>query len=334
MSDDIEHRVREELQELLDENPHLSPIQFIDGDKLATVSVADGVPQITKSEPPAATRYDCPHITELHGTPVYRIYNLMQSLQCLDEERQQEGAAQILTQTAVGEVEGVTMEPPQLPPAPEVINSTVSGDVDLRSKPNACGMFRNLEALEQRYQEMLAQHPELEPLILQTPKGPVEIRVTEKRLAFSPTPLPGRPYAEVQQTPQVRIYVLRKTIQGLEAALCGEAREIEVNRPVRRNRAQENLIRHLREVKCGNLVVLVRRSRKNLFVCGPAREILYLPAKVRVTDRGDLAEEETQQEPTGHTRMEYGALPPEVKALLNAFFAYLSSKVSNASRHN
>jgi hypothetical protein len=32
--------------------------------------------------------------------------------------------------------------------------------------------------------------------------------------------------------------------------------------------------------------------------------------------------------------MEYAALPPEVKALLNAFFAYLSSKVSNASRHN
>ena len=83
------------------------------------MSVADGMPQIAQSELPAATRYDCPHVTELHGTPVYRIYNLMQSLQCLDEERQQEGAAQILTQTAVGEVEGVTMEPPQLPSARE-----------------------------------------------------------------------------------------------------------------------------------------------------------------------------------------------------------------------
>jgi hypothetical protein len=334
MSDDIEHRVREELQELLDAHPQIAPTQFIDGDKLATVSVAEGVPQITKSELPAATRYDCPHITELHGTPVHRIYNLMQSLQCLSEERQQEGAAQILTQTAVGEVDGVTIEPPQLPPAPEVINSTVGGDVDLRSKPNAGGLFRNLAALEQRYQEMLAQHPDLEPLILQTPKGPVEIRVAEKRLALSATPLPGRPYAEVQQTPQVRIYVLRKTIQGLESALCGEAGEIEVNRPVRRNRTQANLIHHLRQVKCGNLVVLVRRSRKNLFVCGPAREILYLPVKVRVTDQGNLAEEETQQEPTGYTRKEYGALPPEVKALLNAFFAYLSSQVSNARRQN
>ena len=208
MSDDIEHRARTELQELLDENPQIAPTQFIDGDKLATVSVAEGVPQIAKSELPAATRYDCPHITELHGTPVYRIYSIMQSLQCLSAERQQEGAAQILTQTAVGEVEGVRTEPPQLPPAPEVINSTVSGDVDLRSKPNACGMFRNLEALEQRYQEMLAQHPELEPLILQTPKGPVEIRVTEKRLAFSPTPA------------KASMYIAMSTICPTDARAC------------------------------------------------------------------------------------------------------------------
>ena len=334
MSDDIEHRLREELQALLDENPQLSPTQFIDGEKLATVSVSDGVPQVTKSELPATTRYDCPHIAELHGTPVYRIYNILQSLLCLSGERQQEGAAQILTQTAVEEVDGVRMEPPQMPPTPEVINSTVSGGVDLRSKPNACGMFKNLEALERRYEEMLAQHPELEPLILRTPKGSVEIRVAEKRLALSPTPLPGRPYAEVQQTPQVRIYVLHKTIQGIEAALYGEARDIQINQPVRRNRAQENLIHHLQQVKCGNLVVLVRRSRKNLFVCGPAHEILYLPVKVRVTDLGGLAEEKTQQEPIGHIRMEYGALPPEVKQLLSAFFAYLSSKVPNASRQN
>ena len=29
--------------------------------------------------------------------------------------------------------------------------------------------------------------------------------------------------------------------------------------------------------------------------------------------------------------MEYGALPPEVKQLLNAFFAYLSSRMSNGN---
>ena len=139
--------------------------------------------------------------------------------------------------------------------------------------------------------------PSSDRSILQTPKGPVEIRVTEKRLSLSPTPLPGRPYTEVQQTPQVRIYVLRKTIQGLEAALCGEAGAIEVDRPVHRNRAEANLIRHLQEVQCGNLVVLVRRSRKNLFVCGPAREILYLPAKVRVTDQGTLLTKRPSKSP-------------------------------------
>ena len=67
MSDDIEHRVRGELQELLDANPQMAPTQFIDGDQLATVSVADGVPQITKSELPAATRYGRPTLRNCTG---------------------------------------------------------------------------------------------------------------------------------------------------------------------------------------------------------------------------------------------------------------------------
>ena len=258
----------------------------------------------------------------------------MQSLQCHNEERQQEGAAQILSQTPVEEAEGVRMETPQLPHSAEVINSTAGGDVDLRIKTNAHGMFQNLEALQQRFQDMLAQHPELEPLVLRTPRGSVELRVTGKRLSLSPTLLVGRPYLELQEAPQVRLYMLHKTIQGLETSLCGQAGEIEVTPPGRSHRAEEKLVHHLAQVKCGNLVVPVRRSRKNLFVSGPAREILYLPVKVRLTDQGDLVEKEAQQEPAGHTRMAYGALPPEVKALLSAFFAYQSSKVSNERRQH
>ncbi|HVM47974.1 MAG TPA: hypothetical protein VMU04_08100 [Candidatus Acidoferrum sp.] len=332
MSDEIEQHVREELQQLLDESPQLAPTQFIDGDKLTTVAVCDGVPQIAKSELPATTRFACPSLAQLHGTPVCRIYNLMQSLRRLNEERQQEAAAQILSQTAVEEVDGVKMEAPQLPPSPEVINSTIGGETDLRTKPNGHGMFQNLQALQQRFHQLLAQHPELDPLVLGTPKGSVEIRVAGQRLSLNPTPLPGHPYSEVHQTPQVRLYLLHKTIQGLEAALCGKAAEIEVTRPGRRHRAAEKLAQHLGQMKCGNLVVPVRRSRKNLFVGGPAREIIYPPMKVRLTPQGALAEEEAQQEPLGHTRVEYGALLPEVKALLSAFFAYLSSKVSNESR--
>ena len=334
MSDEIEHRVSEELQQLLDENPQLAPTQFIDGDKLTTVAVCDGVPQIAKSEIPAAIRFDCPHITQLDGTPVCRIYNLMQSLQCLNEECQEEAAAQILSQAAVEEVDGVKMEAPQLPSSPEVINSTLSGETDLRTEPSAHGMFQNLQALQRRFHQMLAQHPELDPLALRTPKGSVELRVSGQRLSLNPTPLQGRPYAEVHQTPQVRLYLLHKTIQGLEAALCGMSGEIEVTRPGRRHRAAEKLAQHLEQLKCGNLVVPVRRSRKNLFVGGPAREIIYPPTKVRLTHQGGLAEEEAQQEPLGHARVEYGALLPEVKALLSAFFAYLSSKVSNESRRH
>lgn len=52
MSDDLDHGDRGELQQLLDENPQLAPTQFIDEDKLATVGVCDGVPQITQSEIP------------------------------------------------------------------------------------------------------------------------------------------------------------------------------------------------------------------------------------------------------------------------------------------
>lgn len=331
MSGDIEQRLRAELQGLLDDHPQIEPTQFIEGDTLITLSVSDGIPQIARGDLPTVTHYDCPHVTELQGTPVYRIYHILQSLRCLDEERLQEGTAQILARTPIEEVEGIKMENPEMPSAREIVNSTVDGDADLRNKANAYGMHRNVEALQQRYRDMLAQNPELETLILQTAGGALEIRVTEKRLAFNPTPLPGQPYTEVHETPQVRIYLLHKIIEGLEAALYGEAGPIEVVRSVHRKKAEANLIRHLQQVRCGNLVVPIRRSRKNLYLSGPAREMTYLPLRVRITGQGLCADEQSQNEPTGHTRTEYGALPADLKQLLNAFFAYLSSRMSNGS---
>ena len=102
MSGDIEQRLRAELQLLLDANSHIEPTQFIESNTLITVSVADGIPQIARGELPAATHYGRPRVTDLHGTPVYRIYNLLQSLHCLDEERLQEGAANLLAQAQIG----------------------------------------------------------------------------------------------------------------------------------------------------------------------------------------------------------------------------------------
>lgn len=331
MSGDIEQRLGTELQGLLDEHPHLEPTQFIEGNKLVTVSVDDGIPQIAISLLPAATQYECPDLTELHGSPVYRIYNIMQSLECLDEERLQQGAAHILARTPVEEVEEARMENPEMPPAPEVLNSTVDGTADLRTRSGDFGMFRRLETLQQKYQDTLAQHPDLETLILQTARGAVEIRVANKRLSVGSSPLQGRPYIEMHATPQVRSYLLHKTIQGLEAALYGEAKPIEVTRSIHRNKAEANLTRQLQQVQCDKLVVPIRRSRKNLYISGPAREMTYLPLRIRITEQGLCADEQDQIEPSGHVRMEYGALPADLKQLLNAFFAYLSSRMSNGS---
>lgn len=332
MTGDIEQRLRTELQRLLDENPNLDPTQFIFGNQIVTVAVTDGIPHLAKSTLCGVALHGCPRATELHGRPAYHIYNLMQSLQCLDEERLQQGAAHMLTLTPVEEAGQARLENPETPPSPEVLNSTLDDSADLRTRPGDNGMFRHLTLLQKKYEELLAQHPELESLVLQTPKGAVEIRVANHQLSVGPSPLQGQPYMEVHKTPQVRLYLLHKTIQGLEAALYGDAKPIEVTKSVRRNKAEENLVRHLEQARCENLVVPIRRSRKNLFISGPSREITYLPLRVRITDARLCVEEQVQDEPSGHVRIEYRALPAETKQLVNAFFAYLSSRMSNGSR--
>lgn len=331
MSGDIEQRLRTELQKLLDENPNLEPTQFIFGNQIVTVAVTDGIPHLAKSNVCGVALYGCPRITDLHGRPAYHIYNLMQSLQCLDEERLQQGAAHILTLTPVEETGQTRLDSPETPASEEVLNSTLDDSTDLHTRSGGNGMFHHLKLLQQKYQELLAQQPELESLILHTPKGAVEIRVTNQELSVSPSLLQGQPYVEVQKTPQVRIYLLHKTIKGLEAALYGNTKPIEVTRSVQRNKAEENLLRHLGQTQCENLVVPIRRSRKNLYISGKAREITYLPLRIRIADERLCADEQVQDEPAGHVRMEYRALPAETKQLVNAFFAYLSSRMSNGS---
>jgi hypothetical protein len=332
MSGDIEQRLRAELQRLLDGNPNLEPTQFIFGNQIVTVAVTDGIPQLAKSNVCGVALYGCPRVSDLHGSPAYHIYNLMQSLQCLDEERLQQGAAHILTLTPVEEKGQSRLDTPEKPSPQEVLNSTLDNSTDLRTKSADNGMFHHLKLLQRKYEELLTQQPELESLILQTPKGSLEIRVTNHQLFVSPSMLQGQPFTEVQKTPQVRTYLLHKTIQGLEAALYGDNKPIEVSPPVRRNKAEENLILHLGQARCDELVVPIRRSRKNLYISGKAGEITYLPLRVRIADDRLCVDEQVQDEPGGHARMEYRDLPAETKQLVNAFFAYLSSRTSNGSR--
>lgn len=332
MSGDIEQRLRAELQRLLDENPNLDPTQFIFGNQIVTVAVTDGIPQLARSNVCGVALYGYPRVSDLHGSPAYHIYNLMQSLQCLDEERLQQGAAHILTLIPVEETGQTRLDAPETPSSAEVLNSTLDESTDLRARSSNNGMFHHLKLLQKKYEELLAQQPELESLLLQTPKGSVEIRVTNRQLFVSPSPLQGQPYTEVQKTPQVRIFLLHKTIAGLEAALYGDTSPIEVTRTVHRNKAEENLIGHLAQAQCDNLVVPIRRSRKNLYISGKAREITYLPLRIWIADQRLCIDEQVQNEPTGHERMEYRDLPAETRQLVNAFFAYLSSRTSNGSR--
>ena len=331
MSGDIEQRLRTELQRLLDENPNLEPTQFIFGNQIVTVAVTDGIPQLAKSKLCGVALYGCPRVTDLHGAAAYHIYNLMQTLQCLDEERLQQGAAHMLILTPVDESHGARLEDPQLPSSHEITNSTLDEAASLRTRPGNYGMFRHLEMLQQRYRQVLEEFPELDALILQTAKGAVEIRVTDKRLFVCPSQYQGRPYTEVHRTPQVRIYLLHRTIQGLETALYGEAKSIEVTRSVHPNKAEATLLQHLQQVQCGEVVVPIRRSRKNLYISGKTREITYLPLRIRITEQGLCADEQVQNEPIGYARMQYGALPADIKQLVNAFFAYLSSRMSNGN---
>lgn len=331
MSGDVEQRLRSELQRLLDQNPDLGPVQFLESNQIVTVSVADGIPHVAKSGL-AAIQYGCPQISELHGTPAYHIYNLMQTLQCLDEECLQQGAAHMLTLAPIEEAGEARLENPEKPSSSEVLNSTLEDSADLRTKPGHNGMFHHLELLQKKYREALAQHPELNALILRTHKGAVEIRVAKQKLFIVPSLLQGVPYMEVQETPQVRLYVLHNTIRGLETTLYGETKPIEVKPSTERNKAEENLVRLFQNLQCDKLAVPIRRSRKNLFISGAAREITYLPLRIRILDARLSVEEQIQDEPSGHVRTEYRALPAEIKQLANAFFAYLSSRTSNGSR--
>jgi hypothetical protein len=331
MNGDIEQRLRAELQRLLDAHPDLEPTQFVFGNQIVTVAVTDGIPHLARSNLCGLALHGCPRVTELHGKPAYHIYNLMQTLQCLDEERLEQGAAHMLTLIPVEEAGQARLTNPEKPSPSEVLNSTLDDSADLRTGPGENGMFHHLDLLRKKYGELLAQQPELEPLILQTPKGAVELRVSNQQLLVGQSLVQGQPYAEVHKSPQVRIYLLHKTIQGLEAALYGDTKPIEVTKSIHRNKAEETLTRHLAQAQCDNLVVLIRRSRKKLFISGPAREITYPPLRLRIADGRLRVEEPIQNEPAGHMHMQYRDLPVQTRHLVNAFFAYLSSRMSNGS---
>jgi hypothetical protein len=332
MSEDIDQRTN--LQALLEDNPEIEPIQFIDGDKLVTLMVESGVPILTQSAIAESSDYNLPSITELNGAPVCRIYSLLRTLKFLDGDRNQEGAAAILSKTSDSSSrehqseelgKEIQFQPPFMPPSSERIASAVSGNTDMENRPDHQGMYGRLESLEQRFRELLKTHPHSEPMRLRTAKEKLEISVIDGTLRVQPTCEPCQPYLDVRDAPQVRLYMLDRTIQSLERKLYGQISEIKVLKSSGKSKAQEKLACALTQVDCGRLSILIRRSRKTLFLSGPERHIIYGDLKVALTAQDALREEEGSA-PVDYAETEFGVLRPNVRQVLKAFFAYLSTR--------
>lgn len=325
MSEDNEQRT--DLQALLEDKPEIEPTQFIDGDKLVILMVESGVPALTESAIAESSDYNLPSITGLNRAPACRIYSLLRTLKFLDEDRDQDGAASILSRTSEDLANEIQFQPPFMPPSSEIIASTVSGNTDMRNKPDQQGMYGRLESLQQRSRELLKAHPHLEPMRLRTAKEKLEISVVDGALRVQPTSEPCQPYLDVRDAPQVRLYMLDRSIQRLELKLYGQVSEIKVVKSSGKSKAQEKLARALAQVDCGNISVFIRRSRKMIFLSGPERHIIYGDLKIALTAQGTLREEEGSA-PVDYAEMEFGVLPPDVRQVLNAFFAYLSTRLT------
>ena len=127
--------MREELQALLDENPHLESTAMLDSGQVATLTIVDGVPGITLNPMPESFNYDLPDVEDMHGTPICRIYHLLKNLNLFEEENKAMAAATAQMQAArVPAEEGVRIEAPTMPTAPEIVVSTVSGNTSLPGK--------------------------------------------------------------------------------------------------------------------------------------------------------------------------------------------------------
>lgn len=316
-----------ELQKLLDANPTLAAAQFTEDDRLVTVSVADGIPHITRGPRPATSSWCFPSATEIQGSTIYRLYYLMVDLRCLDEERLQEGAAHLLAHTPVEEVAAARMDNPERPTAAEILNTTLLDDAALNQ--TAPGMFHHLATLQRRLADKLVKHPELETIRLRTASQTVEIRAANRCLSVRPTPLPGQPYVEVRETPQVRLYLLQQAIQDLETVLYGQPQSIEVNGPGFHREAELQLLQQLQQLQCDHLMVPIRRSRKTLYIAGAEHQLIYAPFRIRAGVRELHVDDQAQVEPERYRRVEYRELSPVLQHLLQALFVYLSTRTAH-----
>jgi hypothetical protein len=326
-------RRKQELQQLLQENPNLETTMMLDAGKVVTLTIVNGVPVITEDEMPVAFNYDLPDVADMHGTPVYRIYFLLRNVMVAEKEdkARAEAASKSVIQTQLRPVDavedGVRIEPPTMPPALEIISSFSSGSTDLRTQADNHGMYRHLEILQARYRELLAKNPDLDPILIRTASENLQVSTVRGEIVVQTSSVAGLNYVQVRDTPQCHLLQLARNIQGLEEKLYGSSVNITVKKAAPKVTAAETLARQLEELECGRLAINIRSRKKVLYLSGEEKLIVYRGTKSAL-ENGKIVDEPSTQEPTGFTKVEYGALPKPVIAVLQAYWAYISPKAA------
>jgi hypothetical protein len=299
---------------------------MLDGGQVATLTIVDGVPRVTRDPMPESFNYDLPDAADMHGTPICRIYHLLKDLHIFEEENKAIAAATAqMRATRVPPEEGLRIEPPLMPATPEIVVSTVSGNTSLRTQEDQHGMYRNLESLQAQFRDTLAKNPELEAVTIKTARENMEVSTSGGELVVRNSARSGQAYMQVRNTPQARLLQMARTIQGLEEKLYGSSASIKVAKAPVKISAADNLARLLDVVECGNLAIQIRSRKRTLYLSGIEKVIIYRGIQTSWED-GQLLDEEDKGEPKGYMQVEYGALPKSVAAVLQAYWAYISPR--------
>jgi hypothetical protein len=320
-----EQQTGEDLQALLDQNPQMDPTPMLDDGRMVILSITDGIPHVTNSPAPS---FDCklPDAGSQAGSTASRIYQLLKSLALHEEETQALSDATMQIQTTPPPpIRGIRIEPPTTPSIPEIVLSAASGNMSLQLQEDKNGMYRNLESLQASLRDLLAKNSELTPIAIKTARENFEVSVTGGQLHICPSEAEGQPYLAVRTTPQARLLQIARTIQGLEEKLYGSNVSIRVAKPPVKLTAAQNLAQMLDEIAGGNIAIYIRSRRTMLYLSSTDKMITYRGVQTSL-ERGQLVDQNITEEPSGYTKVEYGALPKQVTAVLQAYWAYISPK--------
>ena len=327
---EMDKLVSQELRALLDTNPNLEPTTMLDGHKIVTLTIVNGEPHIVESAMPPEFDYDIPNLLDLVGTPIHRLYYILRDKSTFYKTSSALSSASIQAQmpTIVIE-EGIQIETPSHPTMPEILNSTIAGNTNLRTQEDQNGMYRNLERMQEQLQQIAVSNPNVSPVIIKTAKETVVVSVVNGEVNIQASVQAGLPFLNVRDTIPGKLLLLTRGIQGLEAKLYGQVAAITVPKSMPKVSASEKLISQLVGIDCGNLAIYIRSRKKTLFLSGSEQSIIYKGRKFAV-ENDMLIESRASEDPAGYTKIEYGALNLNIQSVLQAFWALLSKTPENS----